>query len=352
MIEDALGSGNFSGLDGSQSTLSISWILERSLLARRVDSKLAEKNVVQVEQQVKQYDVAAATAHAFISALALEEKLTIAEQAKRSARQALHDVRKRSESGKSPAADLLRAEVELERRKLDIDDVKHELEVSKRELAAQWGATSAGFTSLSGSLALDGEVMSFAELEQGFIDSPKVKYFLTQERVKQSEIALAQEQAKNRLRFNTGVRRLDQTDDYALVLGVSMPFGGKQRNRARIDALTQEQAGAAAQASAAQIKLNAEVFGLYEGYQHNVHLSEALADEIIPRLEKALVATRNAYDLGRYSYREWSAVQQDVFAAYLELTATRLAAHSNRVELERLTGQSIFKNQHSSIGQP
>jgi cobalt-zinc-cadmium efflux system outer membrane protein len=340
-VEDALGSGDFSGLDNSQSTLSISWILERSLLKRQVENKLSESDLVGIEQEIKRYDVSAETAHAFLRALAFQERLRIAMKAAESAKRTLADIQKRAQSGKAPTADLLRAEVSLERRQLEIDDIIHELDVAKRVLAAQWGATSVDFSTLIGSLKVTDTAIDFSVLEQGIVESPRVKLFLTKERVKESEIALAKEQAKNRLRFNTGVRRLDSSDDYAMVVGVSMPFGGAKRNQNQINALTEEQVSYQADARAEQIKLSAELYGLFESFKHNSHMSEALETEIIPRLEKALVETRKAYELGRYSYREWSSVQQDVLAAKLELTDTRLAAHSNAVELERLTGQPI-----------
>lgn len=340
-VEDALGSGDFSGLDNSQSTLSISWILERSLLKRQVETKRSESDLVGIEQEIKRYDVSAETAHAFLTALAFQERLSVAMKAEEGSKRALGDIRKRAQSGKAPAADLLRAEVSLERRQLDIDDITHELDVAKRVLAAQWGARSVDFSTLLGSLKIAESAVDFSVIEQSIIDSPRVKLFLTKERVMDSEIALAKEQAKNRLRFNTGVRRLDSSDDYAMVVGISMPFGGAKRNQNQINALTEEQVAYQTDARAEQVKLSAQLYGLFESFKHNRHLSEALETEIIPRLEKALLETRKAYDVGRYSYREWSSVQQDVLAAKLELTDTRLAAQSNAVELERLTGQPI-----------
>jgi cobalt-zinc-cadmium efflux system outer membrane protein len=341
-MEDAFGSGDFSGLDSSQSTLSISWILERSLLARRVDTRISEKGAVYVKQEIKRYDISAATAHIFMTVLAFQEQSKVSAKAEESARRALRDVRKRTESGKAPIADLLRAEIELERRRLEIENITHELDVARRLLAAQWGATSLNFSTLSGSLMLNGAVLDFSEMEQRIQQSPRVRLFLTQERVKQSELALAEEEAKNRLRFKTGVRRIDQSDDYAVVFGLSIPFGGAKQNQALIAALSEEQAGFRADARAEKIKLSAKLYSLYEGYKHNVHLSDALEKMIIPRLEKALLETQKAYDVGRYSYREWSTVQQEVLAARLELIGSRLAAHSNAVELERLTGQPIL----------
>jgi len=340
-LEDAFGSNAFSGLSNSQSTLSISWILERSLLAQRVNAKTSEKNIIYIEQEIKQYDIAASTAHAFLNTLALQEQSKVAVEAQLSASRALADIGKRTESGKTPMADFLRAEIELERRRLEIENIAHELDVARRQLAAQWGATSINFPILSGSLHLHKGVADFSTLQQRIQESPRVRLFLTRERVKQSEAALAQEEAKNRLRFNTGVRSVGQGDDYAMVFGLSMPFGGAKQNQARIAALVEEQAGFRADAHAEKIKLSATIYGLYEGYKHNVHLSDALEKMIIPRLEKALQETRKAYTVGRYGYREWSSVQQEVLAARMELISTRLAAHSNAVELERLTGQSI-----------
>jgi cobalt-zinc-cadmium efflux system outer membrane protein len=62
----------------------------------------------------------------------------------------------------------------------------------------------------------------------------------------------------------------------------------------------------------------------------------------MPRLERALKETQKAYQIGKYSYQEWSVVQQEVLDTQLALVDARLKAHNNMVELERLTGLSLL----------
>lgn len=342
-IEDAFGSGEFGSLDSAQSTLSISWILEAALLDRRVGAFQAKKTLVEIEREIKSYDIAAETTHDFLTVLAYQERLLVAEQAKKQAQFILKDIEKRVDAGKSPRADQLRAEVSLERRELDVEDIHHELKAAKRKLAAQWGQTSIAFDKVSGSLILPEQVADYVQLQAAISENPNIRYFLTQQRVTDSEITLAKEEAKNRWRINTGVRRYERTDDYGFTVGVSLPIGKSNRNQGRVSALSAEQDRYRADAQAKEIQLATQLYILYEELKHSHHLNDALANKILPRLEQALNETQKAYEVGKYSYLEWSAVQNDVLATRMELIDARLKAHSNMIEIERLTGLSMSK---------
>ncbi len=343
-LEDAFGTGDYSGFDNAQSSLSISWILDTELAQRRVGKYQTEKSLIDIENEIKIYDIAAQTAHAFFTVLALQERLIIADKAQQHAKNILADVGKRVNVGKAPAADQLRAEVNLEHRELELEDISHELKSAKKILASMWGATDIDFSSASGSLNITDKLMDYEELETAIQTNPEIRYFLTQQRLAESEIALAKENAKNRLRLNTGIRRYERTEDYGMTFEVSLPLGKTSRNQGRISALTADQDRYQADSKAKEIQLLTKVFVLYEELKHSYHINAALENKIIPRLEQALQETHKAYQQGRYGYQEWSVVQQEVLDAQLALVQTRLTAHNNTVELERLTGLPLLRN--------
>lgn len=209
-------------------------------------------------------------------------------------------------------------------------------------LASQWGSTSVDFVRLNGALTLNEQLISYKALENGISHNPQVRYFLTQQRVIDAEITLAREEVKNRWRLNTGIRRYEATEDYGLTLGVSLPLGKSTRNRHQISALSAQQTRYAADARAKEIQLSTQLYVLYEELQHNYHLNSALTQKILPRLERALVETQKAYSLGKYSYREWYALQNEVLDTRMELIDIRLKAHNNLTEIERLTGLNLM----------
>ena len=341
-LEDGLGTGERVGLDNSQSTLSISWVLQAGLLDQRVKSAQSKTNVLEIERDIQRYDVAAQTAHAFLTVLAYQERLGVALNAQKYALQALKDIQKRVDAGRSPSADKLQAEVNLERRELEVEDIQHELKSAKKILASQWGASSVDFVRASGALTLNEQVISYDTLENGISNNPQVRYFLTQQRVIDTEMTLAREEAKNRWRLNAGVRRYEATEDYALTFGVSLPLGKSTRKRHKISALSAEQARYGADARAKEIQLSTQLYVLYEELQHSYHLNNALTQKILPRLERALVETQKAYSLGKYSYREWYTLQNEVLDTRMELINVRLQAQNNLTEIERLTGLNLM----------
>ena len=342
-LEDALGTGERSGLDNAQSTLSISWVLQGGLLDQRVKSAQSKANVLEIERDIQRYDVAAQTAHAFLTVLAYQERLVVAKNAQQHALKILKEIQTRVDAGRSPVADKLQAEVNLERRELEVEDIQHELKSAKKVLASQWGNSSVDFVGVNGALTLKEQVISYDALENGISKNPQVQYFLIQQRVIETEITLAREEVKNRWRFNTGVRRYEATEDYGLTFGVSLPLGKSTRNKHQISALNAEQTRYVADARAKEIQLSTQLFVLYQELQHSYHLNTALTGKILPRLERALVETQKAYSLGKYSYREWYALQNEVLATRMELIDVRLKAHNNLTEIERLTGLNLMR---------
>lgn len=342
-VEDALGSGDFSGTDNAHTTLSISWVLDSRVVKKRVDAVASRQSILEVEREIKQLDIAAQTARYFLTALAYQERQLIAQQALSQSALTLNEINKRVEAGKSSIADQLRAEVNLARHTLQIEDLTHEFESAKRQLAAQWGDKAPNFESLAGTLAQKISVIDPTSLEENLRNNPNLKIFLTRERATQTDIALAKAEASKRWRISTGVRRFETTDDYALVAGISVPLGGSSRNKGRVAALTAEKYRYQSESDALSIKLQTALFVLYEQLQHSLHVSDALTNDIIPRLERALLETGKAYRLGKYSYLEWSAVQQELFEAQSDQLDAYFTAHINTVEIERLTGVSLTR---------
>jgi len=140
-LEDVLGTGNNKGVDSAQATFSISWVLERGIRQRYVDAADAGSSLIEVEADIKQLDAAAETARRYLVSLAYQAREVNADKTIQLAEETIKSVRKRVKAGKTPEAELSRAQAELARRKLEREDIEHELLSANRRLAAQWGET-------------------------------------------------------------------------------------------------------------------------------------------------------------------------------------------------------------------
>jgi cobalt-zinc-cadmium efflux system outer membrane protein len=171
--------------------------------------------------------------------------------------------------------------------------------------------------------------------------NPRLQYFVTSERWEESQLALAKAQSKPQWRLSAGVKHLAATDDQALVAGVAVPLGVFDRQQGRIAEARALMALNRAEREAEQIQLDTNLYGTHQELLHSLHIVNAYQTEILLALATALNETRRAYDLGRYSYLEWQAVQRDYLDAQNTLTEASLAAHLKAIELERLTGVAI-----------
>ena len=161
---------------------------------------------------------------------------------------------------------------------------------------------------------------------------------MSQQRVDEAEVALAKARARPTWRISAGVRRYETTNDFGLVAGLVLPLPIRNRNQGRIAEVRAQAAQTRAEATAAHVRIETTLFGLYQELNHNLQFAGRLTADVIPKLEQALNDTRRAYEVGRYGYSEWRIVQGELLDAHNELLEASVDAHRIVVEIERLTG--------------
>ena len=340
-VENALGTGEFNGFDSAEATLSIAWVLERGVRQRRLDTARAGVSLLTVEADIMRLDAAAETARLFFACLSNQARMVSTGEAVQLAADTVKAIQKRVKAGKSPQADLSRAQAELARMKLNQEDIEHELLSASRRLAAQWGETEPGFTRVSGNLLTLPNTESFTTLKARIDQNPDFSRFLSKQRLGEAELHLAEAQRKPNWRVSAGVRRHESFNDEALVANITIPLTLRNKNQGGIAEAQANLAQTEADAIAMRIRIETSLFVIYQELQHSLHRAKTFRDDVIPQLEQALADTRNAYELGRYSYFEWHTVQKDLLEARRALVEASVDAHKNTIEIERLTGVRI-----------
>ncbi len=341
LVENAAGSGDFQGIDGAETTLSLAWVLERGKRERRVDAARAGISLLETEAEIQRLDAAAETARTFLDTLALQERLIQTDDAVALAEQTAAAVRKRVRAGRTPAADLPRAEAELARMRLDREDIEHELRTSHRRLSAQWGETQPDFARVIGDVHQLPAPDSYASLLDRLEQNPDLSRYLNEKRLREAELRLAEAQAKPNWQLTAGVRRLQRSDDQAFIAGITIPLATRNRNQGRISEARAQLAITDADRAATRVQIETQLFALYQELQHSLHRAAALREEILPRIEQALKETERAYAAGRYGYFELRVVQAELLDARTALVESSIDAHRHLIEIERLTGTTV-----------
>lgn len=338
-LEDALGTGSYAGISSMQTTMSISWLLDNDIINSKVKVAKQNASVSIFEQEVKALDIAAETATIFITLLSQSEQLVLAKLAERQAQALLKEINLRVGVGKSNIIDELRAKADLSKKELVVEDLIHEIEASKAQLAAQWSGGS-NFQ-VEGTLINIPTISTLELAYEQLKSNPRLNVFASQQRITESEIALAKVNQKPAWSVNAGIKRNEAIDDFAFIAGISIPLGGENRNRGQIISLQAKKNQSIAESDAWFKRISTQLLLLTHKLKHNRHVIEGLSKETIPALELASDKAVKAYNIGSYRFSDLYAIQQELNTSQLALIQAYTNIQLFNIELERLTGSSI-----------
>jgi len=340
--ENIFGSGELSGTDRAEYTLSLSSIIE---LGGKRHSRVAVANsryaLVEIEREARALDLLGRVTQRFIAVLALQEKIQVSEEATRLAEVSLQAVKHRVERGAAPDAERLRAEAILTQARLARSAIKAELASQRMALATLWGSQTADFDILEGDLYAFESAEAFEVLYQRVADSPTLQIFATEERLRDAELELARSQSSSNVQWSLGIRRLEQFGDTALTARVSIPLFAPKRNRGEEMEAMAERESAGYRKQISSLALRARLFEAWQTHQQAVTATEQMGEKVLPALEEALVQTREAYERGSYRYIDLVSAQRELLDARRAMIDAASTALSNQALIEQLTAEPL-----------
>lgn len=338
-IENAFGTGEASGLDGAELTLSLASVLERGgkLDARRT---LAQSRIdaLAVEREARRLDLLAEVARRYLAMVAAQRQQDIAELDIAQRQRTVAGARHRLQAGASPESVVLAAQAALARAELDRARAEQRFAAARQHLAGLWGERAPTFDVVAADPTALPQVASFAQLTSTLEQTPELAQFVGERRIREARLQLARADAKADLDWEVGVRRLQATDDMALIGSISMPLGASRRAQPEIRA-------AEAELTALEIERESKGLSLYStlAEAHGRYLTAQLevdrvGTDVLPKLAKAEAAAERAYRAGAISYLEWAQLQSERTAARKQQLDAALEAQRALIEIQRLTG--------------
>ncbi len=344
-LENFAGSGDYSGTEAMDTTLSLSSVLE---LGHKRDARMAVADArldrLRAEQEVAALDASGEVARRFLDALVAQERLALAREAEKLASETVQAVKRRAESGGGSQADVLRAKASLEQARLASGRAASSARANRTLLAAMWGDTEPDFLTVSGDLLKVGSQEPIAALHERASRNPSVLRLASETRLKDAEVRMAQANARRDINWSAGVRQLNETDDMALVASMSVPMFAGKRNAGALQAAQAEKDEATFVQDAALQQWRAQLQALHGQRQQSLDEVHALQSTVIPLLEQALQSTRAAFASGQLGYQEWLISRQELLSAQLALLDAADKAHRFRIDIEQLTAEPLLKN--------
>ncbi len=349
-VENALGTGAARGFDQAELTLTLASVLE---LGGKLDARraLAQSRIdaLAVDREARRLDLLAEVARRYLAIVAAQHERDIAQVDIAERQRTVAGAKQRLQAGASPESVVLTAQAAQARAELDRARAEQRLVAARQHLAALWGQRNPGFEIVSADPLVLPQIADFSVLADLLERTPELNQFVGERRIREARLQLARSEVRADLDWQIGVRRLQETDDTALVGSVSMPLGASRRAEPEIRAADAELASLEIEREAKGLSLYstlAEAHGRYRVAQVEV---QRLQDDVLPKLAKAEAAAERAYGAGAISYLEWAQLQSERTNARKQQLDAALEAQRALIEIQRLTGQAFVA---TSAGAP
>lgn len=341
-LENVLGTGEVRSFRSAELSLSLSQLIELGgLRDKRVSVARGEREVLEVEGHVRRMDVVAETARRFVAVVSQQELHQLTHEAVTLAESTSAAVDRRVKAAKSPMAEQERAVVALERARNDDAHAEHALLTARYELAAAWGADKPDFERVSADLYDLPTLAEYPSLLTSLENTPDFTRYLSEARLRESEITLALANRRPGIEVGAGLRRLQGSQDTALMFSVAMPLPVFNRNQGSIAEARARREGVDADRQAALVRARTGLFGYYQELLDRRREVNVLGAKAVPSAESALKNTQYAYERGRYGYIEFVDAQRELLAVKRDRINAATQYHLTLIEIERLTGASL-----------
>ena len=341
-VEEVGGTGERSGFDAAETTIQLGQLIElagKPSKRKRVAS--LESELAGWDYEAKRLDVLTEVTHAFVKVLAVQERLTLAEELVQLSEQILNTVTQRVEAGKDSPVEKTKAQVALANARIEQKQSHQRLVSARKQLAATWGSISPVFEGVTGQLDVTFPIPSETELRRLLAQNPDLARWAIEMQRRRAALELEKANAITDPKIFVGMQRFNEVDDTAVVFGLSIPIPISNRNQGRILEAKYNIAKARRQRGAVEANLYVALADAYQALSSAFVEATDLKNEVLPGAQSAFDATRRGYREGKFDYLMVLDAQRTFFytrARYIESLA---AYHRTRADVERLIGQRI-----------
>ncbi len=340
--ENFAGSGSFGGYNAAESTLFLGQLVELG------GKRAKRRRVAELEGELSGWDYEAArldvlteTTQRFLSVLAAQMRLELAEDLVRLASESLEATRARVRAGAASSVEEARSAVELSTLEVERTRRAQALEASRRLLGSSWSETSPRFSAAIGDLSAQRALPSLERVTAELSENPDVARWKAETARQEAALELARAGAMPDVTAGIGVRRLHDSNDTALLFSVEVPLPLFDRNQGERAAALAETHRAKALARARYQELSRELVAAHAAAESAYSEAVALHEAVLPKADEAFRRTRDGYRKGLFRYVDVLDAQRTLFEARGQHIDALEQYHAGAAELERLVGSPL-----------
>lgn len=346
-VENVGGSGNVGLAQSMELTFQYEHTLERGgKRLARVAAAETDREVVLREADERRSELLSAAAEAFLDVRSAQERLanrlSLLDLAER-----IHEtVKSRVEAGKVSPVEETRSLVALESARMEVDKVRREMEAGRDRLASAWGA-AADFTEVRSPFGIPSVPLT---VEGPNMDAnPTLRRAAAAVQSRRAALALESASRKQDLTLSGGVRYFNYGRDVALVGGLSVPLGVRDKRQGLIAEATARLEQARRELAALHLKLKSKWTQARHAFESSREESARLSDRILPESRKAMEALEEGYRYGRFDFLSVLDAQRthvEMEGRYVEAVGGCLKA---AVEMYRISSPGLAGDTYSFL---
>jgi cobalt-zinc-cadmium efflux system outer membrane protein len=342
-VDDAAGSGEFTGFDHSEITVQLGQLIELGgKRAARVNASRISEKLADWDYNGKRLDVLAEVNKTFIEVLRTQHKVSLSEDLIKLGNQFYDAVSERVSAGKVAPIQKVKAGVVLSTFKLETKKSKMMLEQYRRKLSSTWGSIEPDFLSVVGNLFEVSPVPPLGMLNQKISETPYVQRWKTVEDRRKAILELEQAKRTPDITIKGGYRRLEQTNDNAITFGVSVPLKFFNRNQGAISEAQNNLAKTKEERRAAEIIANKNFLEAYQALVFAHSQASTLHSETIPAAQKSFDGINEGYRFGKFSFLDVLDSQKILFQTKEQYLDALADYHIALAEVNRMTSGFIY----------
>lgn len=341
-LDNALGSGKYSGTRSAETTLQLSQIVELpGKREARVAAGSAGVGTAVWQRRATELEVMSETAVAFIAVVSAQARVAVFDEHIARFDELIPLLQRRVQEGASSPAETQRAQVAADLFRADRERAKAQLSIARRDLAILMGEAAPDFGAAIGRLAAIGQPPPFASVVRAIEANPQLMRWTAVTAQRNAELILARLKPVPDLRIGAGWRHFQDTNDNAVRLDFSIPLPVFDQNAGNIMAAEALLARTAAERAVNRLLLISLAGRAYDSLKGALAELKLLRGSVIPNARSAADTIQSGYSQGRFTLLELLDIRGSLLQAQLREAEALQNFHVAVATIEGLIGTPL-----------
>ncbi len=341
-VEEVGGAGPRSDFDAAETKIQLSQLIELgNKRSKRTELASMETELAGWDYEAKRLDVFTEVTKAFNEVLSAQQTLELTQELLQVSEELVHTVTQRVDAGKDSPMEKTKAIVALSNVKIQHQKAIQYLEFTRKQLAAMWTGKDPRFENAAGRLDSLSPIPSIEELADLIEQNPDIARWSLEIDKDKAALELEKAKAVSDITLKGGLQRFNETDDNAIMFGISIPLPISDKNQAGKLRANYELARAREEQRAAYTRVHMKLAKSYQALSSAYTEATELEKNVLQGAEGVFEASKTGYTQGKLDYLNVLDAQRTLFEAKARYIDALASYHAAKADVERLIDQNL-----------